>query len=345
MAIVLLAIFAGYWLYRKGTQDPTSQSSVPTTETRLEIPGAVESITGFPIGSDAIPVEGARLIDRLCVSDWPARMTTDQRPLVIVVGGVDRLPLSPQSTRRFGDAEGLARARAERVVERLKMCTAKYPPLEGGLRVEFLVIATVPGFTPPWWDPAGRPDDRSVTLVAFWRRLPPVRDAATKAQASGDSKWDPWVQGVAAITALVAIFALFVTYWSYKAGARSATAAESSAAAATTSANMANSANDRARSGNIASTYTILRERFGKLRDRVPWEWVDENEIHEEDKNGRRKFGALVNYWRFAFDEWYITQELNRKDLEALWELYCTAYDDARCCKRCNARRSLGSLR
>jgi len=67
-----------------------------------------------------------------------------------------------------------------------------------------------------------------------------------------------------------------------------------------------------------AETFRNLRVAFNKLRDDLPDRFWLETRMPAEP----RHFDAMVKYWQFAFDEWFITQRLNPKVFGKLWRAY-----------------------
>src|SRR4249920_796230 len=68
----------------------------------------------------------------------------------------------------------------------------------------------------------------------------------------------------------------------------------------------------------LAETFRNLRVAFNKLRDELPARFWLETTMPDD----ARQFDAMVKYWQFAFDEWFITQRLNPTVFGALWRSY-----------------------
>jgi hypothetical protein len=87
-----------------------------------------------------------------------------KRPgLLLVAGSTDRVPLSAALRRRYESNTGLARARAEKVRERMLACLGPSAPV--------LTVTTGPLHTPALTGsekPAGAGQDRSVVVWALW---------------------------------------------------------------------------------------------------------------------------------------------------------------------------------
>lgn len=248
------------------------------------------TVGDFAPGSESPAGAGAKAIDAICAG-WTA--APEKVPAaVVLIGSADRLPLRGAALRRYGDNSGLARARAERVKERLGVCSASIP---SRTPVSFLVLSAGPARTPSLLAPLGQPDDRSVQVLEM------TSAAAETAVTAGTPVGQAWgsIADWAAVAA--AVFSVLAAWQSVRA---------------------AEAANRREAAGNMAATFTGLRERFSEIRNDIPWKWIDDNQIHFRDPQGKAALRALTTYWRLAFDEWYVTQKLNPQDLGPLWSEY-----------------------
>ena len=72
-----------------------------------------------------------------------------------------------------------------------------------------------------------------------------------------------------------------------------------------------------------AQTYKELRNEFSEIKEKLP-DWYRDNDIskylpYDSDSSVWR---PIEVYWQHSFDEWFITQKVDKQVLGRLWSLY-----------------------
>jgi flagellar motor protein MotB len=101
-------------------------------------------------------------IEGLC-KRWNQPEQVKRPGLLLIAGSTDRVPLSASLRKRYESNIGLARARAEKVRERMLACLTSEAPI--------LTVTTGPVYTPALTGreaPGGARQDRSVVVWALW---------------------------------------------------------------------------------------------------------------------------------------------------------------------------------
>src|ERR1700745_1295631 len=77
-------------------------------------------------------------------------------------------------------------------------------------------------------------------------------------------------------------------------------------------------ADDRSKVAARAQLFLDLRTQFLKILEDLPPSYADPD-WHATDPDRR---AAAIRYWHHAFDEWYLTQCLNKRLMSQLWDQY-----------------------
>ncbi len=97
--------------------------------------------------------------------------------------------------------------------------------------------------------------------------------------------------------------------------------------------------NHRAQITTRAKLFIDLRTRFLEVLQNLPENYADPNWSATTDKDK----AAAMNYWHHTFDEWYITNKLDRKLMLNLWKsFYCNAILEG--LKHTGLRKTLTSM-
>jgi hypothetical protein len=73
----------------------------------------------------------------------------------------------------------------------------------------------------------------------------------------------------------------------------------------------------------VASIFTTLRAHYHRVDEELPRDFTDKTTLYAKDSNDWQK---VRHYWSSAFDEWFVSSELQSGDVESLWDSY---YADA----------------
>jgi hypothetical protein len=171
IGILLLGIALASLLFRGAPADKSKVAGIG--------PELIGSFPNFPLGSSLLDTasrdvdrEMARVLER-----WTAARKAGRSGVLLIIGSTDRVPLSPDSRRRFDANIGLAVARAETVKSHLLDRTKDLKEIR--IRDEqVLTLVSGPRQTPESHATAARDhgfaQDRRVDVWAFWSWPTPI---------------------------------------------------------------------------------------------------------------------------------------------------------------------------